>query len=35
MEERKQVGLAAMIFLVLFSGLLWVAYRGVWRNVEH
>jgi ubiquinol-cytochrome c reductase cytochrome c1 subunit len=35
MEERKQVGLAAMIFLVLFSGLLWAAYRGVWRNVGH
>jgi ubiquinol-cytochrome c reductase cytochrome c1 subunit len=35
MEERKQVGLAAMIFLVLFSGLLWVTYRGIWRNVGH
>ena len=35
MEERKRVGLASMIFLVLFSGLLWVTYRGVWRNVEH
>lgn len=35
MEERKQIGLAAMIFLVLFSGLLWVTYRGVWRDVEH
>ncbi|MGH7023022.1 MAG: cytochrome c1 [Caulobacteraceae bacterium] len=35
MEERKQVGTAAMIFLVLFSGLLWFAYRGVWRDVEH
>ncbi len=35
MEQRKQVGLAAMIFLVLFSGLLWATYRGVWRDVEH
>ena len=35
MEERKQLGLAAMIFLVLFSGLLWVTYRGIWRDVEH
>jgi len=35
MEERKQVGVAAMIFLVLFSGLLWFSYRGVWRDVEH
>ncbi|HEY2480668.1 MAG TPA: cytochrome c1 [Caulobacteraceae bacterium] len=35
MEERKQVGVAAMIFLVLFSGLLWATYRGIWRNEEH
>jgi cytochrome c1 len=35
MEERKQVGLAALIFLTLFSGLLYVTYRGVWREVEH
>ena len=35
MEERKQIGLSTMIFLVLFSGLLWAAYRGVWRDVEH
>jgi len=34
MEERKQIGLAAMIFLVMFSGLLWITYRGIWRN-EH
>jgi len=35
MEERKQVGTAAMIFLLLFSGLLYLTYRGVWRNVGH
>jgi ubiquinol-cytochrome c reductase cytochrome c1 subunit len=35
MEERKQIGLAATIFLIMFSGLLYVAYRGVWRDVEH
>ncbi|HXV00179.1 MAG TPA: cytochrome c1 [Caulobacteraceae bacterium] len=35
MEERKQLGLAALIFLTLFSGLLYVSYRGVWRDVEH
>ncbi|MGA2952333.1 MAG: cytochrome c1, partial [Caulobacteraceae bacterium] len=35
MEERKQTGVAAMIFLLLFSGLLWVTYRSVWRDVEH
>ncbi|HEY7899737.1 MAG TPA: cytochrome c1 [Caulobacteraceae bacterium] len=35
MEQRKQLGLSAMIFLVLFSGLLWAAYRGAWRDIEH
>jgi len=35
MEERKQTGVAAMIFLLLFSGLLWVTYRSVWRDIEH
>ena len=35
MEQRKELGLSALIFLVLFSGLLWAAYRGVWRDVEH
>jgi ubiquinol-cytochrome c reductase cytochrome c1 subunit len=35
MEERKQLGLAVTIFLVLFSGLLFVTYKGVWRDVEH
>jgi ubiquinol-cytochrome c reductase cytochrome c1 subunit len=35
MEERKETGVAAMIFLVLFAGLLWVTYKGVWRDVEH
>jgi ubiquinol-cytochrome c reductase cytochrome c1 subunit len=35
MEERKQTGLAVMIFLVLFSGLLWGSYREIWRKVGH
>jgi ubiquinol-cytochrome c reductase cytochrome c1 subunit len=35
MEERKQTGLAAMIFLLLFSGLLYGSYRQVWKKVGH
>ena len=35
MEERKQFGLGAMIYLVIFSVLLWFSYRRIWRNVAH
>ncbi|MFN3856665.1 MAG: cytochrome c1 [Caulobacter sp.] len=35
MEERKQTGLAVMIYLVLFAGLLYASYRRVWRNESH
>lgn len=33
--ERKQVGLAVMIFLVLLAGLAYGSYRTVWRNESH
>ncbi|HEX5378204.1 MAG TPA: cytochrome c1 [Phenylobacterium sp.] len=35
MEERKSFGLAAMIYLLIFSGLLWFSYRKIWKNVAH
>lgn len=35
MEQRKQTGLAVMIYLVLFSGVLYVSYRRIWRGVAH
>lgn len=35
LEERHQDGLAVMIFLLLFSGILYASYRLVWRNVSH
>ena len=35
MEERKQIGLAVMIYLLIFSGLLYASYRRIWRNVAH
>jgi len=35
MEERKQFGLGAMIYLAIFTGLLYASYRRIWRNVAH
>ncbi|MDB5447851.1 MAG: petC [Phenylobacterium sp.] len=35
MEERKRFGLGAMIYLLIFTGLLYASYRRVWRNVAH
>ncbi len=35
MEERKSFGLGAMIYLLIFSGLLYASYRKIWRNVAH
>lgn len=35
MEERKQLGVKVLIFLVLLSVLLYVAYRRLWRDVDH
>jgi ubiquinol-cytochrome c reductase cytochrome c1 subunit len=35
MEERKSLGVSVLIFLVIFSGLLYASYRQIWRNVGH
>jgi ubiquinol-cytochrome c reductase cytochrome c1 subunit len=35
LEARHQAGLAAVIFLVIFIGLTWGAYKSVWRDVKH
>jgi ubiquinol-cytochrome c reductase cytochrome c1 subunit len=35
MEDRKRLGLAVMIYLVLFTGLLYASYRHIWRKVAH
>ncbi|MGH7009840.1 MAG: cytochrome c1, partial [Caulobacteraceae bacterium] len=32
MEQRKAAGLAVMIFLVIFAGLLYLSYRTIWRD---
>ena len=35
MEERKQFGFGAMIYLLIFAGLLYASYRRIWRNIAH
>lgn len=35
MEERKMLGVEVLIFLVIFTGLLYASYRTLWRNVGH
>jgi ubiquinol-cytochrome c reductase cytochrome c1 subunit len=35
MEERKQAGLAVMIFLIIFAGLVYGSYRQIWKDVAH
>ncbi|MBA3810411.1 MAG: cytochrome c1 [Caulobacteraceae bacterium] len=35
LEERNRAGLGVMIFLLLFAGVLYASYRGVWRDVGH
>jgi len=35
MEARKQLGVMVLIFLFIFSILVYLAYRQVWANVKH
>jgi ubiquinol-cytochrome c reductase cytochrome c1 subunit len=35
MDERKQTGIAVMIYLLIFTGILYASYRQIWRNVAH
>ena len=34
-DERKDLGLAVMIYLLIFTGVLYASYRTIWRNIEH
>jgi len=34
-SERKQLGFAVMIYLLVFTGLLYASYRRIWRKVAH
>jgi ubiquinol-cytochrome c reductase cytochrome c1 subunit len=33
--ERKEAGLAVMIYLLLLTGLVYLSYRRIWRHVAH
>ena len=33
--ERKQTGLAVMLYLIGFAVILWFSYKQIWRNVAH
>ncbi len=35
LEARKRMGIAVMLYLLLLCGLLYAAYRTLWRNVKH
>ncbi len=35
MEERKQLGVSVLIFLLIFSGILYASYRQIWSKVGH
>ena len=33
--ERKEAGVAVMLYLILFATVLWFSYKRIWRNVAH
>jgi ubiquinol-cytochrome c reductase cytochrome c1 subunit len=35
MDQRKELGVEVLIFLAVFTGLLYASYRSIWRNVGH
>lgn len=35
MEQRKSLGLGAIIYLVILAGLLWFSFHRIWRDVDH
>jgi cytochrome c1 len=35
MEERKRTGIVVLAFLIALAGLMWLAYKSVWRNEAH
>ena len=34
MEERKRTGIKVMLFLMLFTGVFFLMYRRLWKNVH-
>ncbi|MBI3275963.1 MAG: cytochrome c1, partial [Methylocystis sp.] len=35
LDERKQIGLRVVSFLIVFAGLVYFTKRKIWANVEH
>ncbi|MEM8876388.1 MAG: cytochrome c1 [Pseudomonadota bacterium] len=35
LEQRKQMGLQVMIFMLIFAALLYLSKQRLWRNIEH
>ena len=35
LDKRKQTGMAAVLFLLVFTGLAYMAYRNVWADTKH
>jgi ubiquinol-cytochrome c reductase cytochrome c1 subunit len=35
MDERKELGVEVLIFLLVFTGLMYASYRSIWKNVGH
>jgi len=35
LEERKKMGFVVILYLMMFAGLLYAAYRQVWKNESH
>lgn len=33
--ERKEAGVAVMLYLLFLTGILYISYRRIWRNVAH
>ena len=34
-DERKTLGLSVLVFLLIFTGLLYASYRAIWKDVDH
>ncbi len=35
LEERRRIGLASMIYLLILTVLLWFSYKRIWRKLKH
>lgn len=33
--QRRQTGLAVMVYLIIFAGIVYLSYKRIWRNVAH